>query len=79
MTTSELLTQLLEKAKELPPEARRELAEELFDAGDALTHSSPWDDVIAQRVEAVRNGTATLLTTEECFEPIYKHLASLRR
>ena len=69
---TDLVTELTERAKALPPEERARLAEELL---ATLDHSEDgveavWDDEIRKRIDEVENGTVQLVPADEAFAQV---------
>ena len=66
-----LLAELSEKALELPPEERAQLAQELLESVerdiDPDVHAA-WESEIASRIAAYERGDAKLVTAEQVFE-----------
>jgi putative addiction module component (TIGR02574 family) len=67
---SDLLTELSQKARRLPPSEREQLVEEILaslsDQADADIDAA-WDQEIRRRVDEVERGVATLVPAEEVF------------
>ena len=70
---SDLVQELSQKARALPPEDRARLAEELL----ASLHENPdpdveaaWDQEIRRRISEIENGTAKLVPADEVFAEI---------
>jgi putative addiction module component (TIGR02574 family) len=74
---SHSMTDVSQYAKELPPEDRARLAEELLASLEDLPESSEdaaWDAELLRRVTEVENGTAKLLPADEVFARVRSSL-----
>jgi len=73
---SSLIDELSRKARNLPPEERIRLAEELLssvqDSDEEI--EAAWAQEIERRLEEVENGTAKLIPAEEVFAEIRRLL-----
>ena len=73
---ADLVSELTERAKALPPEERARLAEELLatlDPGDDDVEVA-WDAEIRKRVAEVENGTVQLVPADEAFARVRQAL-----
>lgn len=77
--------QILAAALELPSDERARLAHELLDSLDDEASLSPeewvaaWDEEIARRIRAIREGQAELIDGEQVFREARARLAARRR
>ncbi len=69
---TDLVTELTERAKALPPEERARLAEELLATLDPSEDGveAAWDDEIRKRIDEVENGTVQLVPADEAFAQV---------
>jgi putative addiction module component (TIGR02574 family) len=74
---SDLAEELVKKARNLPPEDRARLAEELLaslhEDGDSDIEAA-WDEEIRRRIAEIESGTAKLVPAEEVFAEIRQML-----
>lgn len=73
---TDLVTELTERAKALPPEERARLAEELLATLDPSEDGveAAWDDEIRKRIDEVENGTVQLVPADEAFAQVRRAL-----
>ena len=70
---SDLVEELTQKARALPPEDRARLAEELLASLHETTNpevDAAWDQEIRRRIAEIENGTAKLIPADEVFAEI---------
>ena len=73
---TDLVTELAERAKALPPEERARLAEELLatlDPGDEGVEAA-WDAEIRRRIDEVESGTVQLVPADAAFAQVRQAL-----
>lgn len=73
---STLVEDLARKAKQLPPEERIQLAEELLATVQEIDSEveAAWDEEIRRRLGEIENGTASLIPAEEVFAEVHRIL-----
>lgn len=73
---ADLVSELTERAKALPPEDRAPLAEELLATLDPRDDEveAAWDAEIRKRITEVENGTVGLLPAAEAFAQVRQAL-----
>ena len=79
MTTVELIQELRKQAASMSEEERRQLAEELIAAGEdlgsgALTVAPGEVEMVHRRVQAIRDGSATLVDGATFFANVHSRL-----
>lgn len=64
-----LFTELSERARQLPPEERAQLAEDLLASLQEITPEveAAWDDEIRKRLDEIERGVAHLVPAEDVF------------
>lgn len=75
---SDLVTELSQRARELAPEDRARLAEELLaslEGGLAPEVDAAWDDELRKRIAEVESGTVKLVPADEVFARIRRALS----
>lgn len=75
---SNLVTELSQRARELAPEDRARLAEELLASlGSGLEPEidAAWDEELRKRIAEVENGTAKLVPADEVFARVRRALS----
>ena len=75
---SNLVTELSQRARELAPEDRARLAEELLaslDSGLEPEIDAAWDEELRKRIAEVENGTAKIVPVDEVFARIRRALS----
>ena len=72
----DLVTELSERAKSLPPEDRARLAEELLASLDPhdTDVEAAWDVELRRRIDAIDRGEAPLIPAEEAFAAVRRAL-----
>ena len=73
---ADLVSELTERAKALPPEDRARLAEELLaslDPGEDEVEAA-WDSEIRKRIAEVENGAVRLVPADEAFAQVRQAL-----
>lgn len=73
---STLVEELSQKARQLPPEERIQLAEELLATVQEVESEveAAWDEEIRRRLTEIENGTAKLIPAEEVFAEVRRIL-----
>ena len=73
---ADLVTELTERAKALPPEDRARLAEELLATLDPNDDGieAAWDAEIRKRIDEIENGTVQLIPAEQAFARVRQAL-----
>lgn len=73
---STLVEELTQKARQLPPEERIQLAEELLATVQEVDSEveAAWDEEIRRRLAEIENGTAKLIPAEEVFAEVRRIL-----
>lgn len=73
---STLVEELSQKARQLPPEERIQLAEELLATVQEVDSEvqAAWDEEIRRRLAEIENGTAKLIPAEEVFAEVRRIL-----
>lgn len=74
------VAELLEKAMQLPQEAREELAEAILEQSEPDgEYMAEWLAVVEQRIENVRTGKSKLTSAEDAHRSVRQMLQSLQR
>jgi putative addiction module component (TIGR02574 family) len=73
---ADLVTELTERAKSLPPEDRARLAEELLATLDPSDDEvdAAWDAEIRKRITEIENGTVRPIPADEAFAQVRQAL-----
>ena len=73
---ADLVTELTERAKSLPPEDRARLAEELLATLDSSDDEvdAAWDAEIRKRITEIENGTVRPIPADEAFAQVRQAL-----
>lgn len=73
---STLVEELSQKARQLPPEERIQLAEELLATVQEVDSEveTAWDEEIRRRLTEIENGTGKLIPAEEVFAEVRRIL-----
>lgn len=73
---STLVEELSQKARQLPPEERIQLAEEPLATVQEVDSEveAAWDEEIRRRLAEIENGTAKLIPAEEVFAEVRRIL-----